>query len=50
MVFLLGKQEINIDNKESINIVPVVDVSLRVFKERSPLQKINRLPDRQADQ
>lgn len=51
MAFLLGKQEITIKNKESINIVLVVDVlicvrGIIVFD----LQKISCLPmDEQID-
>jgi len=50
MAFLLGKQEITIKNKESINIVLVVDVlicvrGIIIFD----LQKIGCLPDRQAN-
>lgn len=41
MVFLLGKQEIDIINKESINVVPVVDMSLFALEEWIPLLKNN---------
>ena len=41
MVFLLGKQEIDIINKESINVVLVVDVSLFALEEWIPLLKNN---------